>query len=46
MTRPLTSEVSRAVLSVLVICFPVPQILLVKIPTSEGCSQVLLILLS
>lgn len=39
MTILLTSEVSRAVLRVLVICMPLkslPQILLVKIPATEG----------
>lgn len=44
----LTSEVSRAVLSMLGICLPVkslPQILLVKIPAREGYSKILLILL-
>lgn len=49
MTRLLTSEVSRAVLSMLVICLPMkslPQILLVKIPLREGYSKILLILLS
>lgn len=49
MTRPLTSEVRRAMLSMLVICLPMKslrQILLVKNPAREGYSKILLVLLS
>lgn len=48
MTGPLTSEDSRAAVSMVVICLPVqslPQILLMKIPARRGYSKTLLILL-